>query len=253
MSTSFSTTPRIRARTEPRSWTRPLGGVAARAAVAEHQDHALQPGRQDHGVADAVERRGVEDDVGEPLAEELERLGEPRRGQQLGRVEGDPARRDHVEVRDLRGLQDGGQLGLAREEGRQPRRLRHLEELVEVRAPHVAVDQEHLAGSQLAERDGEVGRHGRLAVLGLERGDHERLRRAVRRRVEEARPEVPEHLAQDRFRLRVGHQRERRVAVPVRLAPAGGGGAPAGRRASPGRGPARSSGRRGSPRSPGRP
>jgi len=79
---------------------------------------------------------------------------------------------------------------------------------VEVRATHIPVDQNDLAGAQLGERDREVGDERRLPVLGLEGSHHDRLRGVVGRRVEEARAKVAEGFGEDRRHLEVRDERE---------------------------------------------
>src|SRR5262245_28815688 len=106
--------------------------------------------------------------MGEPLAQHLERLAEAGGGHQLRRVERRPAGGDDVEIRDLGGLEDGWQVYLTRQEGRETGRLIHPQQLVEVRPPHVSVDQEHFSRAKLTQRDSEVRRRRGLAVLWLE-------------------------------------------------------------------------------------
>src|SRR6266852_4151208 len=76
----------------------PLGGIAARPPVTKDEHRALELPGQDHGVAHTEHRAGIEDDIGEPLTERFERLAQPRRGEKLGRIHGNPARRNHEEI-----------------------------------------------------------------------------------------------------------------------------------------------------------
>src|SRR5919106_6341933 len=79
-----------------------LGGVPAGPALAQDEDDALDLAAEDQRVADAKEGPGVEDDVGEPLAESLDRLAEAAGGEQLGRVDRIPAGGDDGEPRHRR-------------------------------------------------------------------------------------------------------------------------------------------------------
>ena len=51
-----------------------LGGITTGASVAQDQHHAFNAWRQDQGIADAEQRRRIEDDMRETPVEGLQRL-----------------------------------------------------------------------------------------------------------------------------------------------------------------------------------
>src|SRR2546425_10603877 len=108
----------------------PLGSVTTGASVAKDEHGTLELAGQDHRVADAEHRAGVEDDIGEPLTERFDRFAQPRGGEQLGRIHGDPARRNHEEIGNAARDDDLLQIGLAGQIRREARRLLHVHDPV---------------------------------------------------------------------------------------------------------------------------
>src|SRR2546427_4319078 len=147
----------------------PLRSIATRAAVAKDEHRTFELAGQDHRVADAEHRARVEDDVGEPLPERLDRLTQPRGGEQLGWIHGNPARRNDEEIGNPARDDDLVQIGLAGQVRRESGGLLDAQDPVHHRPPHVGVDQEHGAATELGQRDRQVGDQRGLAVFRLQR------------------------------------------------------------------------------------
>src|SRR5262245_40210959 len=145
----------------------PLSRITAGSSVAKNEHRTLELAGQDHRVADAEHRADVEDDVGEPLTERFDRLAQPRGGEQLGWIHGNPARRNHEEIGDPARNDDLVQIGLARQIRRESGRLLEVQDAVHHRPPHVGVDQEHGAATELGQRDRQIGDQRGLAIFRL--------------------------------------------------------------------------------------
>src|SRR5437867_1480383 len=101
----------------------PLSGISAGSSVAEDEHRTLELAGQDHRIADTEHRADVEDDVGEPLPERFDHLAQARRGEQLGWIHGNPARRNHEEIGNPARNDNLLQIGLARQVRRESGRL----------------------------------------------------------------------------------------------------------------------------------
>src|SRR5205809_496238 len=135
----------------------PLSSITAGSSVPKDEHCTLELAGQDHRIADTEHRADVEDDVGEPLPERFDHLAQARRGEQLGWIHGNPARRDHEQIGNTTRNDDLLQIGLAGQVRRESGRLLEVQDPVQHRPAHVGVDQEHRAATELGQRDRQVG------------------------------------------------------------------------------------------------
>ena len=98
------------------------------------------------------------------------------RRQQLRRVRRRVARRNHEEVRIAAALDDLAHPGLADEQFRKPPVVRQPHRLVQARAAHVGVDEQHARAAD-GERQRDVDRRRGLAFQRLRAGDGDEPRR----------------------------------------------------------------------------
>src|SRR5436190_1185073 len=145
----------------------PLSSITAGSSVPKDEHCTLELAGQDHRIADTEHRADVEDDVGEPLPERFDHLAQARRGEQLGWIHGNPARRNHEEIGNPARNDNLLQIGLARQVRRESGRLLDVQDPVYHRPAHVRVHQENGVATELGQRDRQVGDQRGLAVFRL--------------------------------------------------------------------------------------
>ena len=122
------------------------------------RDDAVDARRQRHRLGDQQQRAGVEDHVVVLFQRPLDEVDEELALEQLGRVAGLGAGRQHVEVRDLRLRIAPSKFSMRRQHVAEADVVGDVEDLVELRPAEVGVDQqdapavERQAGGEVARR-----------------------------------------------------------------------------------------------------
>src|SRR5262245_40426003 len=115
--------------------------VSRAAARLNDEDHPVNHSRKNYGVGNIDQRRGINQDVIEFPGQDAESVFHPLRADQLRRVRRDRPAREHIQIRYPKFMNQGINLDLSREKGRESLGLIHLENLVDRRAAQVGVNQ----------------------------------------------------------------------------------------------------------------
>ena len=200
------TTPKTRAPTLLEPGHRLAQLVAGGLAVPRHDDRAVGGGGDDGRVRDRQQRRRVDDDHVEVVAEPLQQVvGDPGL-QDLGRVGRLGAAGQEVQPARLVDLDRVLQLGGADQHAGEPDRPVEVEQARHPRPAQVAVDQQHVA-ARLGEGHCEVGRGHRLALARHGAGDDQAARLLLQVEELQVGPQQPERLGAGREGAEVGEQR----------------------------------------------
>ena len=135
-----------------------------RDARAHDQEHAVALRGEHADVRERMHGRHVDDDAIEPGPQHFEGAAHRRRAEQLGRLRGRQASRQHGQVHIGQQHQRVFERGAAAEHVHEAGLLRDTEQGVRGRVPQVGVDQHDLAVELLRHRQRQVGRGDRLAV-----------------------------------------------------------------------------------------